>query len=117
MKEIEKKVLSNAIRMLDSINLEYCIQLPDGQFVGALKVESKKSPRKYPYGSVTKYVSTFIDQMEQGKVITIPVHEFDLDSIQSIVCNILRDKFGSGNYTTHRNDDSVEMLLLTGEST
>lgn len=117
MKEIEQKLLNNAVRLLDSIGLEYCIQLPDGEFLGQLKAEQRKIQRvtKYTHGALKKYLVPFIESLEQGKVLTVPIGEFDLDSIQSGLCNRVRDIYGSGNYTTCRGKDSVDLLLLKNE--
>jgi len=118
MKEIEKKLFANAIRILDSINVEYCIQHPDGHLIGVLKAEKKKetrNSRKYPYGAVTRHLTPYLHLLEEGKVITVPVGEYDIDSIQSIACNMIKDLYGSGNYTTHRNVDNLEILLLKGQ--
>lgn len=117
MKEIEKKLFANAIRILDSINVEYCIQHPDGQLIGVLKTEKKetRNPRKYAYGAVTRYLIPYVNLLRQGEVITVPVGEYDIDSIQSVACNMIKDLYGSGNYTTHRNADNLEILLLKGQ--
>ena len=119
MKEIEKKALSSAIRMLDSIHVKYCIEHPDGHFIGALEAKKpitrSRKEHKYPHGAVTRHVEHYMNNLELGQVITIPVAEFDMDAVQSTACNIARKLHGSGNYTTCRGDTSLELLLLKGK--
>ena len=117
MKDIEKKVIANAVRMLESIKVEYAIYLPNGEMLGSLKLKNAKRQSRYEYGSLTEHCLSYLKDAPKGEIISIPVAEFDHDRIQSTLCNLVRDKYGSGSYTTSRSKDSVDLLLYVGEET
>ena len=119
MKEVEKKLLSTAMRMLDSLPVKYAIQSHDGENWGELQVQSlpeKKGRNKsqYPHGVLSAHVRKHLENLD-GNVAVIPVGEFNIDSIHSTVCSIAFSKFGAGNYTTSRCGDCVELVFWKGE--
>lgn len=72
---------------------------------------------KYPHGAVVKFVRPFLEQAVPDKVHTVPVGKFDLDSIQSCICNTLKKVYPDCTYTTTRGEDSVSFTyILEGKS-
>ena len=112
MKEVEKRVLDSAVRMLISLGLEYAIALPDGQVLGTYAATKTRRPKKYPHGSITSHIRPYLANAQRGDIIVIPEGDYDLNTIQSTVCTYLGNVFGAGSYKTARANDALEILIF-----
>lgn len=117
MKEIQMKELQRIIKFLDGAGCQYKIVTDDGQEFGDLQAAKQKTQRQFPYGAFRSYIDARIDlSAEVGSVHVVDCGEYPPDRIQSAICSRLSEKWGSGNYTTYRNGNTVE-ILRTNEIT
>lgn len=104
---IEKVTFDRAIKMLDALGAKYHIQYNDQIMGQPLTV---KRDRKYEHGSISSHVKPYLENLNVGDVIQIPVGPFDLDTIQASASRIACSLFGTSSCITHRNGDCVEVL-------
>jgi hypothetical protein len=102
MLEIQKIVLTKAIKLLNSIDVEYAI-LANGEKYGELEVFEKRGAEgkrsfasKYGRGAVLNYVRPYIDNLKVGEVAKIPAGDFELKAIAATSASHAHRMFGNG---------------------
>lgn len=116
MQEVQLKLLQRCIRDLNALGCTFAIVDSDGNKHGTLEVNEpkKKSRCEFEYGSVTKYLETFIKDMEVGQVVEIPVNEFGHSRLQSTAGAWFVQKHGAGSQTSSHNKEKnvIELMRL-----
>lgn len=69
---LHEKALSNAVKLLNAIGVEYAIQDHDGTLHGngVLQTKAKRKPLTYPYGSLSKHVRPYVDACGINQTVT-----------------------------------------------
>jgi hypothetical protein len=122
MKDIQKRELIRSIKLIESLGCSFRIITPEGESFGGLKVVEPKPPRiraerRYPYGSLTKYIKEHVDlNAGVGSVQEIFCTEFDVESLRSAACNILTSTWGKDTYVTVGYPDRFEIMRTGDES-
>ena len=122
MKDIQKKVLRNAIDLISAMGCKYKIVTDDGQEFGDLKVVSLKPPRvrgksTHALGELSGHIKQFFDvNSAVGAVQVIPCGKFDPSRIQSTVCAMANKAWGKDTYTSMRRADRVELMRTAVEA-
>jgi hypothetical protein len=105
MLEIQKVVLIKAIRLLNSIDVEYAI-LAGGEKHGTLELAVKKTKKgersfssKYGRGTILNYIRPYIDNLKVGEVVQIPTGEYNLEAVAATSASHSHRMFGNGGYT------------------
>jgi len=118
MLEIQKSVLTKAIKLLNSIKVEYAI-LADGEKYGTLEVAGKKRTVgkrafafKYGRNAVLNYVKPYIDNLEVGEIIQIPLGEYDLDAIAATSASHAHKVFGTGGHTSRKDKKNNTFSIM-----
>ena len=120
MKDIQKRELIRCVKLIQSIGCSYRILSPDGDSFGDLQVvepKTKKSraPRKYPYGSLTKYAQDHLDlNADVGSVQEVSCANFELETLRSAACNLLTKAWGKDSYVTVGHGDRFEVMRTVG---
>lgn len=107
MLEIQRSTLNKAIRLLNSIGVEYAI-LAGEEKLGTLEIANKKQKgknksrsysNKYGRGALREYVKPYIDSLKVGDVACIPIGDFDFTAIATASASYAHQLFGKGGHT------------------
>lgn len=119
MQTVQKNVLERAIKMLDSLNLEYVVRIPDaenivkGEFNIVDKPKRKKRVQVYARGTFRNmYRNMGIQYMRVGDVMTVPLNGFPKDTVQATLASFATDTWGSGACVTAIADGCVEIMRV-----
>ena len=114
---LHEKALSNAIKLLNAIGAQYAIKDAEGVVHGDVKAVSKqkKAPSKYPYGSLSAHVRPYIDACAVNQTVTIPIGQYDLDSVYGSTSSIASKEWGNGCHKIGTSSDKKSVLLTRTE--
>lgn len=124
MRAIQEKTINNAVAMLNALQAQYKIILPDGTEFGTLEVKSKsikknksriRNPR-VPHGTMTPLYKDKIDAAEIGDVIQIDVTNLPAGvnpkMLRSAVTAHATVKWGAGSYNSTLTNTNIEVLRI-----
>ena len=101
MDQLKKRVLDQAIKMLDGLKVKYHIIDEDGTVYGSPPEKKRKRPLKYPMGTIQNYIqATMGDFPEVGELKQFDCGEFGASTIQNCVAAKANKIYGSGAITT-----------------
>lgn len=119
MQGVQKVVLEKALRLLDSLKVDYAIVVSDDFSIvkGEIEILEKNKKRTrtktVPYGTYsTLFKSHGVDDMEIGDVIAIPVGAFDPIVIRKTVSAHCANRWGNGASITSITGDAVEVMRI-----
>ena len=114
---LHEKALSNAIKLLNAIGAQYAIKDAEGNLHGDVKAvaKQKKAPSKYPYGSLSAHVRPYIDACVVNQTVTIPIGQYDLDSVYGSSSSIASKEWGNGCHKIGTSSDKKSVLLTRTE--
>jgi hypothetical protein len=114
---LHEKALSNAIKLLNAIGAQYVIKDAEGVVHGDLKAVSKqkKAPLKYPYGSLSTHIRPYIDACAVNQTVTIPIGQYDLDSVYGSASSMATKAWGNGCHKVGTSADKKAVLLTRTE--
>ena len=120
MKEIQQREFNRAIAVLEALGCEYKIITKTGEQFGGLEVVAKpkkvkkRAANRYPYGALTSYAREVVNMdLAAGDVQSVPVGEFDAESVRSSICIMLTKAWGTDTYTTSVSGDHVDVMRIT----
>jgi len=123
MIDLHKREFDKAIRTLLSLNLKFLVIDPDGNHHGELKIAVEEPKiyktriRKYPHGSLTKYLLPYINSIKEKESVLIPVDQFDGLSLQGCFGSIANKVWGTGNYSTSVHPEGLMVFRKISEAT
>lgn len=117
----QRRVLERTVMLLRKMPLKFVIEEPDGTQHSQGDCElvevspRKRSPSKYPRGSVRDHVRSYIGDMEVGDVVSVPVGPYDAGSVQSGIGSYASYFWGKGTVTTARTGGNkyIEVLRIS----
>jgi hypothetical protein len=114
---LHAKALSNAIKLLNAIGAQYAIKDADGNTHGDLKAVSKakRQPNKYPYGTLANHIRPYLSSCGVNQTVTIPIGQFDLDSVYGSSSSIATKMWGNGCHKVGTTPDKKAVLLTRTE--
>jgi hypothetical protein len=114
---LHEKALSNAIKLLNAIGVEYAIQDHDGTVHGngVLQTKAKRQPAKYPYGTLSKHVRPYVDACGVNQTVTIPIGQFDLIHVYGSASSTASKIWGNGCHKIGTSDDKKNVILTRTE--
>jgi hypothetical protein len=119
MNGIEKITLKQAIKWLDALKVKYAIIDLEGGHHGNLEIKRQpikplRSPHKYEYGSLAKYLRPYLTTLEIGGTAVIPSGPFELPHVARSASSMAHHLWGAGNakHTLVRKENSVELIRL-----
>jgi hypothetical protein len=114
---LHAKALSNAIKLLNAIGAQYAIKDADGNTHGDLKAVSraKRQPNKYPYGTLANHIRPYLSSCGVNQTITIPVGQFDLDSVYGSSSSIATKMWGNGCHKVGTTPDKKSVMVTRTE--
>ena len=117
MNTLHTKALTNAIKLLNAIGAQYAIKDAEGVVHGDVKAVSKqkKAPAKYPYGSLSAHVRPYIASCAVNQTVTIPIGQYDLDSVYGSSSSIASKEWGNGCHKIGTSSDKKSVLLTRTE--
>lgn len=119
MSNIQEVALKKALVLLKASGCMYHVVDMDGNHYGEAIVDKKKrAPSKYDYGSVRTYIRPYVENLEEGQIVEIPVGAFDIDAIQNGAGSLMVYLYGPGRCITTRSDDNqfLQMIFLGREN-
>ncbi len=123
MLEIQRTALTKAIKLLNSIGVEYAI-LAGEEKHGTLEIVKKKQKgqksksfvSKYGRGTLRDHVRPYIQTLKVGEVAYIPVGDFDLPAVAGSAASYAHELFGKGGHTGRTNQDKQVFEILRLEA-
>ena len=114
---LHQKALSNAIKLLNAIGVKYAIVDAENNKHGELEVVTKKKrqPMKYPYGSLANHIRPYLNKCGVNQTVTIPVGQFDLESVYGSASSIASKDWGNGNHKIGTTDDKKAVVITRTE--
>jgi hypothetical protein len=106
---LHEKALSNAVKLLNAIGVEYAIQDHDGTLHGngVLQTKAKRKPAKYPYGALSSHTRPYVDACGVNQTVTIPIGQFDLLHASKV--------WGNGCHKIGTSEDKKSVILTRTE--
>lgn len=112
MSATQLRMMQRAIDILRNLPVQFVVVAPGDRVFkyGDWELVPKKQGKqrrayKYERGAVRNHIRPYLDNLQAGEVVEIPVGEFDVAAIQSNVSNYARLLWGEGNHTTTRARD------------
>lgn len=119
MQGVQKVVLEKAVRLLDSLKVDYAIVVSDelSLIKGDIQILGKQKKRTrtktVPYGTYsTLFKSHGVDDMEVGDVIAIPFGSFDPIVVRKTASAHCANRWGNGSSVTSITGDVVEVMRV-----
>lgn len=114
---LHAKALSNAIKLLNAIGAQYAIKDADGNTHGDLKAVSKakRQPNKYPYGTLANHIRPYLSSCGVNQTVTIPIGQFDLDSVYGSSSSIATKMWGNGCHKVGTTPDKKSVMVTRTE--
>ena len=117
---LKQKGLSDIIKRLDALGVEYRVIAPDGTSHGTwtdAKVKTKvvtkhRTGNRYAHGSLKNHVLPYMQPMQPGDECEIPLAHFAVVSLHSSVASWAIRLWGLGNYITSRDNDAGVIRVL-----
>jgi len=106
MLEIQRMTLTKAIKLLNSIGVEYAI-LAGEEKHGTLEILTKKQKSrrgrsyadKYGRGTLREYVRQYIQPLKVGEITYVPKGNFELNEVSTASASYAHFAFGKGGHT------------------
>ncbi len=124
MLEIQRNILTKAIKLLNSIGAEYAILTGEEKY-GTLEIVNKKQKTKnksrsyspkYGRGTLRDYVRPYIQSLKVGDVACIPVGGFDLNAVSYAAASYAHQEFGRGGHTGRTDTEKQVYEIMRLES-
>ena len=114
---LHEKALSNAVKLLNAIGVEYAIQDHDGKMHGngVLQTKAKRQPAKYPYGALSSHTRPYVDACGVNQTVTIPIGQFDLIHVYGSASSTASKVWGNGCHKIGTSEDKKSVLLTRTE--
>ena len=112
MTPLQKKVLKQTVELLVGMKCEFVIIDSNGEKHGTLNVASKK--KQVRVQQFHSYVSPFLDKLQVGELVEIPVGIYKIDELQSNISARANRRWGITSVATsiNRKKNVVEILRL-----
>jgi L-aminopeptidase/D-esterase-like protein len=114
--ELKEKVLSDCVKRLDSLGLQYAIIRTNGEKIGSLDVtqpqEKKRGPNRYGPNELRNYIAPVLTDMNVGDEANIPCGKFDVKALHSSITAFASGIWGNGSYASSRSKDNDSILIL-----
>lgn len=117
---LKQKGLSDIIKRLDALGVEYRVTAPDGASYGAwtdARVETKtitkyRTGNRYAYGSLKTHVLPYMEPMQPGDECEIPMAHFEVQALHSSIASWAIRLWGVKNYVSGRDLDAGVIRVL-----
>lgn len=115
--DIRMVALQRALQYLNSCNAKYKIIAEDGSEYGTLEVVKNQPPKRqlaYPVGMLRNYYGPYIQNMNVGDVVLVPLGQFDFDRLQGGIGSLSNKLWGNGSVITRRDPvrNAIEVLRV-----
>ena len=114
---LHAKALSNAIKLLNAIGAQYAIKDADGIVHGDVQsvAKQKKTPSKYPYGSLSSHIRPYLKSCGINQTVTIPIGQFDIEHVYGSASSMASKDWGNGCHKIGASADKKAVLLTRTE--
>lgn len=122
--DLRKLAVLRATHWLIGAGAKFAIEEADGTRHGDLEVVERKlvtrGPRRHPFGAVTAYVMTFVQNMKVGDSVVIPwgpygASKVDSDSLRGTISSKCGRIWGRGTFLTAERPEGVEVLRASAQ--
>lgn len=119
MEQIFVNMLKKSVQDLKALQARGFVQFKViselGEF-GDLKIEPKKkkkvrNPSNVPYGAIRQYALPYIQNMQSGDIVSIPIGEYIAENLRGNICSWCTTAWGKKTYTSSYNKqtNSIEV--------
>lgn len=114
---VHQKALTNAIKLLNAIGVEYAVKDFNGNVHGnaVIQEKSKRKPAKYPYGSLANHVRPYLDSCGVNQTVHIPTGQFDIEHVYGSASSIASKQWGNGCHKIGTTDDKKTVIITRTE--
>lgn len=123
MEQIFKKQLETAIKTLSGLQrrglVSFKVIVGDEEHGDLEVVRKAKRPRAksiHPMGVVRDYVLPYLNSLEPDDIVSIPVANFDAESLRGNVCAWATINWGKGSYSTTVNREAQTVEIYRHEA-
>lgn len=119
----QRDMLGRMMHALSAMNCKFLVITPEGEKYGNMReddkpAKGKRRPLKHPFGVKAAYVRPYLETLDVGQVVEIPVEGSDFTATEIVnACSSLACKlWGNGQATTAFNPKTkmVEVLRTGG---
>lgn len=126
---VKDLALNKALKMLDAVQANYKVVLPDGREFGALPMKHTGAMRRNPstagkriakahaegreWGDFANYIKPKLEGVKPGEVVIIPKDKYDLTMLSKNVSNYAGLVWGRGTFKSLKGDTGVEVLRIS----
>jgi hypothetical protein len=116
MENVKKVALDKAIRLLDSLKLDYAIINTDGEYIikGDIEIASKRTRSSTaPHGTYSALFKLHgVCEMNVGDVVVIPCGELDPAMVKRAASAYCYTQFGSRSSIASISENTVEIMRI-----
>lgn len=115
MMSIQQRELDKFIALLNGLNAQYKIIIPDGDNTleyGDLEVAKHERVQKVRRGDCLKVYEPLMSNLQIGGVVAVPIGDLPLESLRSSICSWAIRTWGLGSVTTMANHDNNTVEVL-----
>ena len=119
MEKIFQTMLKKAVADLSTLQarglVEFKVIDKEGGSFGGLVVEQPKkkvkNPSNLPHGTIRNYALTFVKDLKEDEIVSIPVNGYIVENLRGNICSWATTVWGKGTYTTtyNKETDSIEV--------
>lgn len=123
MEQLFKKQLDAAIKTLSNLqrrgHLNFKVVIGNeehGDLEVVRKAKRTRSVSVHPFGAVRDYVMPFLESLKHDQIVSIPVNNFDAESLRGNVCAWCTITWGKGTYSTTLNREAQTVEVYRHEA-
>jgi hypothetical protein len=113
---LEDGAIKKYVQILINMGCKVAVLAPNGDLYGnaELKNYSEKTHkiREFSWGSILNHARPFIEDLQAGQSVMIPLNEFPMKSMSSTVTSYCVRKWGQESYTTRQHENALQVLRL-----
>jgi len=116
MNNLEKAALDKAISFLKAGKFQFAVIDSDGTKHGDLeivvKTERKRSPSKYPFGSVRQHFYPYVGNLQKDQAVEVPCGSFAPEDLRGSISAWACTNWGNGSHNTIIDKDANSILVF-----
>lgn len=116
MSNVKKAALKKAIALLNALQAQYKIILPDGEEHGELVIAQTKKQilNRRPHGALSNIYIPYLSKLKPGDVCEVPAGEFKAEDMRSSMAGWIVSNWGKGSAITaiDRKANAIEVLRV-----
>lgn len=113
---LEDVAINKHAQILMNMGCKVAVLTPDGKLLGNAEFKNFSAKthkiREFSWGAILNHARPFIEDLQAGQSVMIPLHEFPMKSMSSTVTSYCTRKWGHESYTTRQHEGALQILRL-----